>query len=90
MTSDQLAECLRILSVCEASPSNPQAEIVARWVRQTLDRPPADPLADRMRDLLSAHALAIVDGDQQRRRETVQAIRQAIAAASVPSSDARH
>ena len=54
------------------------------------DTRPFDPFADRMRGLPSDYALAIVDGDLQRQRESAQAIRMMIAAAMVPGSSLAH
>ena len=90
MTPEHIAEGLRLLELCAASPDDAQAQCVAAWVRRAMDARPVDPFAARIRGLLSDHALAIVDGDLQRQRETAQAIRQAIASALVPGSSQAH
>lgn len=50
-----------LLAAAEALPDDPDAQCVARWLRARLaPATPFDPFADRMQDLLSEYALAIL------------------------------
>ena len=90
MTPEHLAEGLRLLELCAASPDDPQAKCGAAWVRQAMDARPEDPFAVRMQGMLADYALALIGDDLDSARQVAQAIRQAIAAALVPGSDATH
>lgn len=91
MTHDEhIADLRRLLAQCEAMPGDPVAQAIACGLRKSINPPPDTPFAARMRGLLSDYALAIVDGDLQRQRETVRAIRMMIAAALVPGSSLAH
>ncbi len=90
MDADRLAEAHRLLAECAAAPDDPKARAVARWVQQTMDARPDDPIAARMRGLLSDYALAIVDGDADRQRAVTLALRREIAGALVPDGGQIH
>ncbi len=91
MTHDEhIADLRRLLAQCEAMPGDPVAQAIACGLRKSINPAPDTPFAARMRGLLSDYAVGIALEDQQRKREAVRAIRQAIASALVPGSDAAH
>lgn len=88
MDADRLAEARRLLSACAEAPDDAKAQTVARWLRESLT--PDDPLAARMRGLLSDYALALIDGDSLRVSELAREVRRLIASAMAPGSGARN
>ena len=94
MDPDRKAELERILAECDALPDDPEAQAVACGLRKSLYGPPAKPdtpLAARMRELVQAYALAMIDEDLPRQRELTKIIRMAIASAFfAQGSDAKH
>ena len=91
MTPEHIADLRRVLAECEALPDDPVAQAIARGVRKSISPEPADtPLAAHMNSLIHEYALGIALEDQQRKREAVREIRQAIASALVPGNELSH
>lgn len=78
-----------LLAEAEAAPEDPEAQIVARYMRELLADKPPNPFADHMSELVSEYALACMDENQAERIRLVREIRLMIASALVPTTRCR-